>query len=590
MVLLISFVIEIFFRRRTDDDDDIAEIITLDADSDSDSDTDNRIPRKQMRKGMDSIEISGEPTPSTSRPSSVHQHAQASSSKDDSGASSSTDKTLSAITTFIVEDLHTVSIVKDSGFKKLIATLNPQLTLPTQDDVVNHILLLYGIERSNLLLLLHSIDDISIAIERWTSSNDNAYATIKANFINTEWEPQSYVLSTVQLGDTNSLNLLNDKVLEVLKHWEIENKIVSTVYDWYRPPVEFLSPNQYQALGKQFCCFALKLQMSIECSYNSIPEIKAVIEKCSRLVAYFLHSNVAEIYLHKYQNYLELSTDQLIQASVHEISSTYVMLDRLLTQKMAIISVLRDTDATEPTDAIDLQLTDDEWATIKEIVSTLKPFQLAKIVLYRVKDHIDSVSVIKPMIYSFCTNFLNCGNVASPAVRLLKQRIKEDLLTKFQLYIGSNKMTGPDYFDLATYLDPRYKNQEYLCDGDRNTVKHYIHDVYFEKNECKSTKSSMSSKALSILFPSTPTEAPSECARYHAEQEIDKNLSPHKWWHVHERIYPTLSTIAKRHLCTHSTSKSIFTSRNASLRRKNLTPQMVDKLIFLNHKIKFDLI
>lgn len=254
-----------------------------------------------MRTQVDSIEISDEPTPSTSRQSTQQPQSssQASSSKDDTTASSSTDKTLSAITTFIIEDLHTVSIVKDSGFKKLMATLSPNIVLPTQDDILNQILLLYGIERSNLLMLLHSIDNISIAIERWTSFSDNKYATIKANFISAEWEPQSYVLSTIQLNDTNSLNLLNDKVLEVLKHWEIENKVVSTVYDWYRPPVEFLSPNQYQSLGKQFCCFALKMQLSIDSSFNSIPEIKAIIDKCSRLVAYFLHNNVAEIYLHK---------------------------------------------------------------------------------------------------------------------------------------------------------------------------------------------------------------------------------------------------------------------------------------------------
>lgn len=226
------------------------------------------------------------------------------------------------------------------------------------------------------------------------------------------------------------------------------------------------------------------------------------------------------------------------------------------------------------------------------MVATLKPFQLAKIVLYRVKDHIDSVSVIKPMIHSFCTNFLSANNETA-AVRLLKQRLRDDLLAKFQLYVGREEMNAPDYFDLATYLDPRYKKQEYMTDGNRDTVRKYIHDVYFAKNEDKNAramKTSVSSKALSILFPSAPTSTPSECLRYHNEPEIDKNLSPHKWWKLHERIYPTLSTVAKRHLCTHSTSKGIFTSRNASLRRKNLSPQIVDKLIFLNHKLKFDII
>lgn len=561
-------------------DDDITEIITLDADSDSDSDIFDPTPEKNPRRIDDSIAIDDDATPSTSRQASV---TASSSKKDD-------ENTLSMITNFIVDDLHTISIVKDSGFKKLIETLKPDLVLPTQEDIFNQILLLYGIERASLLNLLSSIDAISIAIERWTSFTDNIYATIKANFISAEWEPQSYVLATVQLGNANSLALLNDKVLEVLKNWEIENKVVSTVYDWYRPPADFISPGQ--ELGKKMCCFALKLQTAIDNSFNSIPEINAIIEKCKQMVSYFLHNNNADIYLHKYQNYLQLSCEQLIQASSDEINSTFLMLDRLLNQKLAINSVLRDTDAIDPPKSTELQLNDAEWLIIKEVVDTLKPFQLAKVVLYRVKDHIDSVSVVKPMIHSFCTNFLSPNN-ETKAVQLLKQRIREDILTKFQLYVGNDEMNAPDYFDLATYLDPRYKKQEYMTDINRETLRKYIHDVYFAKNENISTKSyrlSMSSKALSILFPSSSAETPSECQRYHNEPEIDKNLSPHNWWKLHERIYPTLSTIAKRHLCTHSTSKSIFTSRIATLRRKNLPPQIVDKLIFLNHKLKFDAI
>lgn len=323
--------------RRQSGDDDITEVITLDADSDSDTDTESvRRRPKSIQKSDSVVTIPDDATPSTSR-----QSTQKDSQSE--ATSSEYEKTLSAVTNFFVEDLHTISTVKDSGFKKFVNFLKPDLVLPTQDDILNQILLLYGIERANLLLLLGSIEAISIAAERWTSFTDTTYATIKANFINAEWEPQSYVLATVELGDTNSFGLLNDKILEVIKNWEIENKVVSTVYDWYRPPAEFLSPGQYAQLGKKMCCFALKLQTAIDTCFNSIPEIKTLIDKCKQLVAYFLHNNVAEIYLHKYQNYLELSADQLIQATPDEINSTYLMLDRLLSQKLAVVSVLRDT-------------------------------------------------------------------------------------------------------------------------------------------------------------------------------------------------------------------------------------------------------
>lgn len=133
-----------------------------------------------------------------------------------------------------------------------------------------------------------------------------------------------------------------------------------------------------------------------------------------------------------------------------------------------------------------------------------------------------------------------------------------------------------------------------MSDRNRETIRQYIHDVYFAKNESNGVnvkKTAISFKALSILFPSTSAQTPEnddECTRYFKEPEINKTLSTHKWWKQHDRIYPVLSNIAKRHLCTHATSKSIFTSRNAALKRKNLTPQLVDKLIFLNHKLKFD--
>lgn len=269
------------------------------------------------------------------------------------------------------------------------------------------------------------------------------------------------------------------------------------------------------------------------------------------------------------------------------------MADRLLNQKMAVIASLRDTDATEPEIAAELQISDAEWIVLEELVAALKPFQLARVVLYRVKDHVDSISVVKPLIHSFCTNFLSTTAETS-IIQSLKKLIQSELLQKFQLYTGNVEMNEPDYFDIATFLDPRYKNQEYLDARDRATIKNYIHDVYFAKNETKEnrlTKSTVSFKALSILFPKSSTvttEPDDECTRYFNEAEVNKALSTHEWWKIHERMYPVLSKIAKRHLCTHATSRSIFTTRNAALKRKNLSPQIVDKLIFLNHKLKFD--
>lgn len=432
-----------------DDDDDITEIITLDNDSSSSS-NDCVATRKRPTKPNTNIE----PKPSTSR-----QAASSSTTVPESNESD--ENSLAALTLFIVEDLHPVSIFKEVGFKRLMSTIQPNLTLPPQDDIINHILLMYGIERANLLDMLEKVDAIAIAVERWTSFTENTYATIKANFINAEWEPQSYVLSTVQLNEPLTFTHLNDKVLEVVKSWDIEKKIVSVCYDWYPEPADVrtvMFEKTYESLGTKLACFAIKLQSVIDTSLNSFDELKSLIDKSSRLVTYFVHNNNAEIYLHKYQQYLEIPCDQLIQSSNEEINSTYLMADRLVSQKKAVMAVLLDTDATESEVSDELMIDEAEWKILEELVATLKPFQLAKVVLYRVKDHVDSISVVKPIIHSFCTNFLTATD-ETIIIRDLKTRIKEELLQKFQLYNGNVEMDAPDYFDIATYLDPRYKNQ-----------------------------------------------------------------------------------------------------------------------------------
>lgn len=196
-------------------------------------------------------------------------------------------------------------MLKEPGFKKFVAKIRPDLELPSQDDLLNHILLLYGIEKSNLMDLLSRIDAISIAVERWTSFAENTYATIKANFINDEWEPQSYILSTVQINGTMKFTHLNDKVLEVAKGWDIENKIVSIVFDWYPDPPdirEVMFAATYQQLGSKIACFAIKLQSIIDSSLNSFDELKVLVEKCKRIVSYFQVSDwffICDLFVHK---------------------------------------------------------------------------------------------------------------------------------------------------------------------------------------------------------------------------------------------------------------------------------------------------
>lgn len=557
-------------------DDDVTEVITLDPDSDSDEASSDR-PRKSQKTAHKSDTNDIQPIASTSK-------AGQSNDKDN--------KYEDAFTAFILEDLHAVSVLNDSGFKKLIRLLKPDCRLPTYDAVLNRVELLYGLEKADLLDKLHDVEHISISTERWKSETDAYYMTIKATFIDADWVPQSYILTTSPCGGGQQNKI---QINEAIRNWDIVGKIVSVVYDVHDVNWIVTMENDEFHSSAKVNCFAKTLQWCIDYGLNSIKEIRELVAHCKRIVTFFQHSVSADIYLLKYQKSLEIPPNQLIQSTAEDINSTYLMMDRLLSQRLAIEAVLTDQDIISDEVKNGLRLTEAEWTTITKLVDTLRPFQLAKEILFLDRTAEAVMSIVKPVIFSICENFLtfNLAEDSAP-IYALKKSIKETLQRHFNLYIGKAEIAVPDFLDIATFLDPRYKRQEYLgTDKNREIVRQHIRSKCFPATEQPSTSTpsllNRSLKAINLLFPSKSPDSSTnvgtdEWSRYVAEPEIKKNLPLHKWWKLNETVYPNIARMAKIYLCTLATAKSVWSQRYMC-RRTLLPPQDIDKFIFLNHKL-----
>lgn len=552
-------------------------MITLDPDSsDSDEPASDR-PRKAQKTSHQNKSNDIQPVPSTSA-------ANQNNDKENNEYEN-------AFTAFILEDLHAVSILSDSGFKKLVRKLKPDCRLPTYDAVLNRIELLYGLEKADLLDKLHDVEHISISTERWKAATDVSYVTIKANFIDADWMPQSFILTTSPCSLQQSPI---EQINEAIRDWGVVGKIVSVVFDkHYINWMETTENDTFHSSAK-VNCFAKSLQWCIDYGLDSIKEIRELVATCQKIVTFFQHSVPADIYLLKYQKALEIPANQLIQSTPDDINSTYLMLDRLLSQRLAIEAVLADQDIISEEVKADLRLSEDQWTAIGKMVATLKPFQLAKEILFLDRASEAVTSIVKPVIFSICENFLtlNLTEDAAP-IYALKKNIKEMLQRQFTLYTGSTEIAVPDFQDIATYLDPRYKRQEYLgTDKNREIVRRHIRSICFPSTEPAALNSpsllNRSLKAINLLFPSRLPNSLStdtdEWSRYVGETEINKNLSIHKWWKLNESIYPNIARKAKLYLCTRATAKSVWSPRYMS-RRTLLPPQDIDKFIFLNHKL-----
>lgn len=553
-------------------------MITLDPDSSDSDELSSDRPCKLQKTAHQNNSNDIQPVPSTS----------AASRHNDKNNDNACENEFTA---FILEDLHAVSILSDSGFKKLVRKLKPDCRLPTCDAVLNRIELLYGLEKADLLDKLHDVEHISISTERWKAAIDTIYVTIKANYLDADWMPHSFILTTSPCSLHQSRI---EQINEAVRDWDIVGKVVSVVFDKY--DINWMGTTETDTFhtSAKVNCFATTLQWCIDFGLNSIKEIRDLMTKSQKIVTFFQHSVTADIYLLKYQKALEIPANQLIQSTPDDINSTYLMLDRLLSQRLAIEAVLADQDIISEVVKADLRLSEDEWITIGKIVATLKPFQLAKEILFLERTSEAVTSIVKPVIFSICENFLilNLTEDAAP-IYALKKNIKDMLQRHFSLYPGTTEIAVPDFQDIATYLDPRYKSQLYLCtDKKREIVRKHIRSICFPSTESPALNSpsllNRSLKAINMLFPSRSLESMStdtdEWSRYVSEPEINKNLSIHKWWKLNESIYPNIARKAKIYLCTRATAKSMWSPRYMS-RRTLLPPQDIDKFIFLNHKL-----
>ena len=90
----------------------------------------------------------------------------------------------------------------------------------------------------------------------------------------------------------------------------------------------------------------------------------------------------------------------------------------------------------------------------------------------------------------------------------------------------------------------------------------------------------------------TPEQKTSvEIDRYLAEEDLDSEEDPLKWWKDHTKKYPILSQVCKKYLsipATSSPSERLF-SRAGNIvtpLRNSLKPEMVDMLTFLSSNVQ----
>jgi hypothetical protein len=118
------------------------------------------------------------------------------------------------------------------------------------------------------------------------------------------------------------------------------------------------------------------------------------------------------------QAQLEIKSNQLIQACITRWGSTLAMLERLQEQQAAIAAVLVD-DRSHRHLIPDVQ----EWILIAELITILKPFQLATEIS---ASKYPTVSLLRPFLFKLMNHTLKHDSDTSN-LRSMKEAVATDL-------------------------------------------------------------------------------------------------------------------------------------------------------------------
>jgi len=226
-----------------------------------------------------------------------------------------------------------------------------------------------------------------------------------------------------------------------------------------------------------------------------------------------------------------------------------------------------------------------------------------------------TISSIKPILANLLSNTLLAKNTDSSILADLKSLIKQDLELRFSSY-----QNFENELNLSSFLDPRFKNLNFLSELQKSQVISFTEQEYksefeasppqeqFHLNEpfkkLKISGKSSKSKVAQLVYGNEYAnqeideeikEIPSWKTHYNAalKKYLNENLllitgDPLLWWKEKENEYPVLSRIARKFLgitATSAPSERIFSKAGFIMneRRLAMKDELLDELIFLSH-------
>ena len=128
---------------------------------------------------------------------------------------------------FIVDNHHPFTLVEEASFRAFVTSLNPSFDHVSADTIRRDIL---GMFTDNVIVIKSKLNDvpghINFAQDLWTASNNDAYISITAHWMDGDWNLVETVLDLKEVRGPHSGENIAERFCESLEEFNLIPKVV----------------------------------------------------------------------------------------------------------------------------------------------------------------------------------------------------------------------------------------------------------------------------------------------------------------------------------------------------------------------------
>ena len=490
----------------------------------------------------------------------------------------------------LCKDTEPFAMVEREGFSNLIKVIEPRYALPNRKYFSGSWLNdTYTKISTAVKNDLKDVEHISITTDIWTCTFTNdAYLSLTAHYLDEDFQSHSKCLTVENFNDRHNAPNIKDTMQTALDEFDIKKESVHlAVRDNASNMVAGLREADIPNVG----CLAHTLELVVKEAILDSQESLDTLAAFRKLVGHYKHSVVASAALKKVQETHGIEVPlKLVQDVPTCWGSSYTMLERALNLKKYIL--LSNVEIE-----YECEISSQMWKHAELLHKALGVF-------------FDAVMQIEGDLTK------SPISIAIPTINSLKDalsheegdeklmRMKSLLAEALSKRLGN--METKSVYTVATFLDPRYKDQYFFDELASLKTINIVTGLYEDKCDDKplssykktETLQEPQAKRLKLQHFSnkikekkqqkdTDNKAVKLILETYAAAELIES-EPLKFWACYPD--PILRSIAKEYLCapcSSAPSERVFskTGQIVTSLRSRLKPHKVKKLLFLNKNL-----